>query len=63
MYVSKIEDIHFLFCVIHIPYRKKMIFKENGIFTKNIIASILKTKELSEYRKKVIKGREKWGIY
>lgn len=44
-------------------YGKKMIFMENCIFTKNIIASILKAKEFNEYRKKVIKGREKWGIY
>lgn len=63
MCVLKLKGIHFLFYVIYIPYRKKMIFKENGIFTKNIIASILKTKEFSKYRKKVIKGREKWGIY
>ena len=38
-----------------------MIFKENGIFTKNIIASILKTKEFKRYRKKIIRGRRKNG--
>ncbi len=38
--------MHFLFWIRYILYGKKMIFKENGIFTKNIVASILKIKEV-----------------
>ncbi|MCX3068104.1 MAG: hypothetical protein ACRC31_07075 [Cetobacterium sp.] len=40
-----------------------MIFKENGIFTKNTVASILKTKEFNKYRKKITRGSVKWGTY